>query len=247
MNRSVAKSDNLINSLSFFRSHWAIWKLVGATHAQVDWKWLYIVYSLILNLLVTVWYPLHLGLLLFRNKSLSDDITNLSIFATCLACSLKFSIYVYKFKNVEQMEQLLKQLDSRVETVEEKLIYSQLKKQLRGILFVFIGIYLPVGVLAEMGFLFQKRRALMYPGWFPFDWVNSSRNYYIAHVYQIVGIGIQIMQNYVNDCFPAMMLCLISAHIQMLYVRLQKVGEDKSLDAEQQLEACITDHKCLLE
>ncbi|EDW62021.1 uncharacterized protein Dvir_GJ19983 [Drosophila virilis] len=237
----------LINSLSFFRSHWTVWSVLGVTYRQIKWLQPYIVYSLVVNLLVTVWYPLHLGLMLFKNASLTDDILNLTTFATCLACSLKFSIYAYNFDKVQQMEHLLSQLDLRVKSAAEKAIYSQLRTQLRNILFVFIGIYLPVGVFAELAFIFKDEPALMYPAWFPFDCVNSTRNFYIAHVYQIVGIGYQLMQNYVSDCFPAVVLCLISAHIKMLYVRFEQVGVDDAEDAEYQLEACITDHKRLLE
>lgn len=237
----------LVNSVSFFRSHWTVWTVLGVTHKQTNWKRLYLVYSLILNLSVTVWYPLHLGLTLFRNANLSDDILNLTTFATCLACSLKYALYAYNFEKVERIEELLGQLDRRVQRPEEKAIYSRLRTQLRNILYVFIGIYLPVGVFAEMAFLFQDERGLMYPGWFPFDWVNSSPSFYAAHVYQIVGIGFQLMQNYVSDCFPAVVLCLVSAHIQMLYVRFEHVGVDDAAGAEHQLEACITDHKRLLE
>ncbi|XP_030557982.1 odorant receptor 59a-like [Drosophila novamexicana] len=237
----------LINSLSFFRSHWTVWKIIGVTYKKVKWTQLYIVYSLLSNLIVTVWYPLHLGIMLFRNKNFSDDILNLTTFATCLACSLKTALYAYNFEKVEQMEQLLKLLDLRIKSAPEKAIYSQLRTQLRNILYVVIGIYLPIGVFAEFSFIFKAEPALMYPAWFPFDYVNSTRNFYIAHVYQIMGIGFQILQNYANDCFPAVMLCLISAHIKMLYVRFEQVGEDDAKDAEDQLEACITDHKRLLE
>ncbi|XP_064544323.1 odorant receptor 59a-like [Drosophila montana] len=237
----------LINSLSFFKSHWAVWKLVGLTFRQTKWTQLYIVYSLMLNLFVSIGFPLHLGLSVFRNKNLSDDVLNLTTFATCLACSLKTAIYAYNLDKVKQMEQLLSQLDLRIKSAAEKTIYKNLKAQLRNILYVFIGIYLPAGVFADLAFIFKAERSLMYPGWFPFDWLNSTRNFYIASAFQIAGVSFQLTQNYANDCFPAVMLCLISAHIKMLYVRFEQVGVDEAEDAEDQLEACITDHKRLLE
>lgn len=87
----------------------------------------------------------------------------------------------------------------------------------------------------------------MYPAWFPFDWLNSTRYYYMANLYQIGGITFQLLQNYVSDCFPAVALCLISSHVKMLYKRFEEVGTDSEKDAERELEACITDHKNLLE
>ncbi|KAH8413671.1 hypothetical protein KR222_003187, partial [Zaprionus bogoriensis] len=238
-----------IDSLSFFRSHWTVWRILGLTHRQTSWQRLYLLYSLCLNVIVTIGYPLHLGLSVFQNDNLSDDIKNLTTFATCLACSLKFTIYAYNFHKVDKMEQLLRLLDAQVQGPAERAIYRQLRKQLRNILYVFIGIYLPVGLFAELSFIFQDERRLMYPAWFPFDWRLTAQNYYIAHVYQIGGVSCQLMQNYVNDCYPAVMLCLISAHIKMLYKRFEQIGQDavQGTHTKVELESCITDHKRLLE
>jgi len=238
-----------INSLTYFSSHWTIWKLLGIAYKKIYWRKPYLLYSLLLLLLVTIGYPLHLGLSLFQNDNLPDDLKNLTIFATCLACSLKIMIYAYNFDKVQEMERLLKKLDLRVSGLEETYIYSQLKTQLRNILYIFLGIYLPIGVFAEMTFIFQDKRGLIYPAYFPFDWKNSTRNYYIANIYQIVGVSYQLMQNYVSDCYPAVMLCIISAHTKMLYKRFEQIGFRDTGDAEAQheLESCITDHKRLIE
>ncbi|KAL7735166.1 hypothetical protein ACLKA6_008427 [Drosophila palustris] len=239
--------DTHINSLSYFRSHWTVWKILGIAYKQIYWRKLYLLYSLSLILFVTIGYPLHLGSSVFQNDNLPDDLKNLTVFTTCLACSFKIILYAYNFDKVQQMEQLLKKLDSRVSGTEETLIYNQLKIQLRNILFIFISIYFPIGVFGEMSFIFQDKRGLMYPARFPFDWRSSTRNYYIAHIYQIVGISLQLMQNYVNDCYPAVMLCIISAHTKMLYKRFEHIGSEGTEDSETQLEACITDHKRLLQ
>ncbi|KAH8413669.1 hypothetical protein KR222_003180, partial [Zaprionus bogoriensis] len=246
----MAGSAMPVDSLSFFRIHRTVWRILGLAQGQLKWRRLYICYSLLLHLLVTIGYPLHLLLSLFRNANLTDDIRNLTTSAICLACSLKFAIYAYNFDKLERIEHLLKLLDSRVSGQAEMDIYRQLKTQLRNILYVFIGIYLTVGLFAELSFLCQKERGLMYPAWFPLNWHDSTRNYYAAHVYQIAGIWFVLMQNWANDCYPAMMLCLISAHLQMLYSRLERVGsvpQEYEAAAHRRLEDCITDHKHLLE
>ncbi|TDG51590.1 hypothetical protein AWZ03_002050 [Drosophila navojoa] len=247
MKRNSEKSDAAIDSMSFFRSHWAVWKFVGATFEKMNWNRLYIGYSLILNVFITIWFPTHMSFLLFRNDSLSDNISNLAMVSTCASCSFKTFIGMLRFRKIGRMEQLLRQLDARVKTEQERDVYRWLKTQLRVILYLILSLYVTLGFLAEIGFVVQQERVLMYPGWFPFDWAKSTRSFYVAHVYQSIGLGVQIMQNYANDCFPAMMLCITAAHIKMLYMRFEKVGEDPTLDAEQQLEACITDHKTLLE
>ncbi|KAH8402172.1 hypothetical protein KR009_010350, partial [Drosophila setifemur] len=241
-------SEDTVNSLVFFRSHWTVWMVLGVAHHRIrSWRNLYMAYSILLNILVTLCYPFHLGMSLFRNRTLTEDILNLTTFATCTACSVKCLLYGYNIQKVLQMERLLNLLDERVDSVEQRAIYGQVKVQLRNVLYIFIGIYLPCALFAELSFIFKEERGLMYPAWFPFDWLNSTRNYYIANVYQIVGISYQLLQNYVSDCFPAVALCLVSAHAKMLYKRFEDVGRDPTKDPEKELEACITDHKHLLE
>ncbi|KAH8277955.1 hypothetical protein KR018_010841, partial [Drosophila ironensis] len=241
-------SEVTVDSLVFFRSHWTVWRILGVAHHRIgSWKSLYLSYSILMNVLVTACYPLHLGMMLFRNRSLTEDILNLTTFATCTACSVKCLIYGYNIHQVTEMERLLKLLDKRVAGQVQHAIYGQVKLQLRIVLYVFIGIYMPCGLFAELSFLFKEERGLMYPAWFPFDWLNSTRNYYIANFYQIGGITFQLLQNYVSDCFPAVVLCLISSHVKMLYKRLEDVGTDPDKDTERELEDCITDHKHLLE
>ncbi|KAH8299571.1 hypothetical protein KR044_003058, partial [Drosophila immigrans] len=239
----------IINSLSYFRSHWTVWKILGMVYKEVHWQKLYLLYSLMVFLLVTIGYPLHLGMSVFQNATLADDLKNLTTFVTCLACSIKISLYAYNFNKVYEMQELLKLLDSRVSGEDETYIYGQLKAQLRNILIIFITFYIPIGIFAEMSFIYQEGRGLMYPAWFPLDWRNSTRNYYIANIYQIVGVSYQLMQNYVSDCYPAVMLCIISSHTKMLHKRFEKIGIKDTDDEENQreLEDCITDHKRLIE
>ncbi|XP_020801301.1 odorant receptor 59a-like [Drosophila serrata] len=240
-------AEETVNSLIFLRSHWTAWRVLGVAHQRIEsWRNLYIGYGIILNLLVTLCYPFHLGMSLFQNRTLTEDILNLTTFVTCTACSLKCLIYAYNLKDVMEMERLLSLLDERVKGPGQRAIYGKVKVQLRNVLYIFIGIYLPIAFFAELSFLRKEERGLMYPAWFPFDWMNSTRNFCIANVYQIVGISFQLLQNYVSDCFPAVVLCLISSHIKMLYKRLEDVGMDPEEDPEKELEACITDHKRLI-
>lgn len=244
-NPSVSKDLNMqVNSSSFFQIHWRVWRLVGLAYEQMHWKKFYVGYNIVCHLLFTVAYPLHLGISVFRNDNLTDDMRNLTFFATCCASSLKFAIYAYNFDKVRKMEQLLELLDARIKSQAELQVYGQLRVQLKRIVNGFIGICVICTVSAELSFLCQSKRALEYPAWFPFDWRHSTSLYYLANIYQCLGSLYLIVENFANDSFPVVLLCLISGHIQMLYLRLEQVG---LVGEECELEACITDHKHLLQ
>lgn len=239
-----------VNSSSFFSIHWRVWKFLGLAYSEVRWKKLYIACNILCHLLITVGYPLHLSISVFRNDNVTDDMRNLTFFATCFACSLKFAVYAYNFDKVRQMEQLLGLLDARIKTPVELEVYGQLRVQLKGIVYGFIGICVICIISAELSFLVQTKQALLYPAYFPFDWRQSKLLYYIVNIYQSLGSSYLILENFVNDCFPVVMFCIISAHIKLLYLRLEQVGDDEpASDAKAllELEACITDHKHLLQ
>ncbi|XP_033149207.1 LOW QUALITY PROTEIN: odorant receptor 59a [Drosophila busckii] len=191
---------------------------------------------------------------LFSQATVTDKIRNITSFIGTLACSLKILIFSYNLQKVRHMEHLLELLDSRIKGSAQLSIYNQLSRQLRNIIYVFICMYLPVGISSEMSFIFQEERKLLYPGWFPYDWHNSTLNFNLTNIYQFAAMTFAILESYVNDSIPAVMLCLISAHTKMLYKRIADIGttlkSDTELEqqlAETELEACITDHKHLLE
>ncbi|KAH8299569.1 hypothetical protein KR044_003060 [Drosophila immigrans] len=237
-----------LNSLSYFKIHWIIWKTLGLDSKYVICRPISVVYIVALHLAFNIGYPFHLAMSMFRNGNLTDDIKNLTTLAVCFAGTLKSAIYALNFYKIGQMDKMVNLLDLRINGKEETEMYMQLRRQLRNILYGFACIYLIVGIFAELSFLFQTERGLMYPAWIPFDWQNSTRNYCLANSYQVIGIGYHLVQNFANDCYPAMMLCLISCHVKMLYKRFEKIGLNNPSDAEAQseLEACITDHKRLL-
>ncbi|XP_065369883.1 odorant receptor 59a-like [Calliphora vicina] len=252
MKVNVAQQHAEPNSRVFFKPHWFCWKILGITldidnnHRHVK---VYILYSILLNILVTICYPLHLALQLFRSDSMADNIKNLAVCVTCVACSTKFIIYSTKLSIIRQFEQILERLDARIKDDVEKNYFRRMRNRLRNVGLVFLSVYLPVGITAELSFMFREERSLLYPAWFPFDWLQSTGWFYVANVYQIVGIFFLLLQNYVDDTFPPMALCMLSGHIKILSLRVARIGYDeKSLhENEEELNRCVEDQQSLYE
>ena len=247
-----AFEQNKPNSCAFFKPHWLCWKILGINQDirndhTCSTKYGYLLYSILLNLTVTVFYPLHLGLHLFRSDSMADNIKNFAVCVTCVACSLKFIIYSTKMSKIEEFEQILQRLDARITTEIEMNYFKQLKDSLRNIGLLFVSVYLSVGIAAELSFIFREERDLLYPAWFPFDWLSSTAWFYVANVYQIVGIFFLLLENFVDDCFPPMALCMLSGHIKILSIRVSNIGyDDRTLEEnERQLNRCVDDQLTL--
>ncbi|XP_017487642.1 PREDICTED: odorant receptor 59a-like [Rhagoletis zephyria] len=234
-----------LDTRSFFKLHWTCFKVLGIIAPTSNAY--YFGYSVLLHLLVTFCYPLHLAMALFSNTNASANIQNLAVCVTCVACSMKFIIYATKMERLRELEAIMAALDERVNSSRERRYLAQLRKEIRHIIVGFLSIYTLVGVTAELRFIFRNEHNLLYPAWFPFDWRASDLKFYAAHLYQIVGISFQLLQNFVNDCFPTMTLVLLSAHIKLLGIRVSQIGyANRSLDEnEEELFRCIKDQEQL--
>nr|UZH23372.1 odorant receptor 59a1 [Anastrepha ludens] len=234
-----------LDTRSFFKLHWTCFKVLGVIAPTSNAY--YLGYSLLLHLLVTICYPLHLALALFKSCNASVNIENLAVCVTCVACSMKFVIYAMKMGRIRELESIIGTLDARCSSPHERSYFIQLRKDMRHITIGFLSIYAIVGVTAELMFIFRNEHNLLYPAWFPFDWRANELKFYAAHLYQIVGISYQLLQNFVNDCLPTMALAVLSAHIKLLGIRVSQIGyAEQNLDAnEEELLRCIKDQEQL--
>ncbi|XP_037932303.1 odorant receptor 59a-like [Teleopsis dalmanni] len=194
--------------------------------------------------MVTILYPLHLSVLIFRNDKVADDIKNLAISVTTIACSIKFMSFAVNLKKMLEIEKILDKLDARITSTEEHYFYhNKLNKKLKIIIKTFALVYAAVALTAEMTAVIGQERILLYPGWFPFDWKTSNVKYLLAHSYQFVGICIAIAQNYANETIPVILLCLLTVHIKLLAIRISKCcdSSDNLRENEREFLCCIQD------
>ncbi|KAM7356240.1 uncharacterized protein ACRADG_002045 [Cochliomyia hominivorax] len=243
-----------IKSETIFRRHFIWWRILGF-FPTVKYRYVYITYSIFLNTMVTIVYPIHLLIGLLRSTSMYDTIKNLAVVVTALVCATKTFVIWLKFENIKNMVAIIQRQDKRICLDKEEYHYYKyvILRDLRLILQFFMSMYAVCWITCEIPLLyngFLNEWGLMYPAYFPFDPFASSTGYIVAHVYQFVGVSFLILQNTVHDSFAAIHLALLSGQLHMLGVRLAKLGSDKNKTLpqhNQDLLECIQDHKDLLD
>ncbi|KAM7355850.1 odorant receptor 59a-like [Cochliomyia hominivorax] len=236
-----------------FRLHFICWRILGFLPTK-RYRQIYISYSIFMNVIVTIGYPLHLMIGLYKSSTMNDIIKNLAINLTCLVCSLKtFTIWL-KFQKVQHIFDIIRQQDKRISLDQDECYYYKYKtfKKVRFILNLFVMLCVSCCAFSEMSVLINGLMGnwnLMYPAYFPFDPFGNTKFYIVAHVYQFLGVSFQILQNIVNDTFAAMHLALLSGQLHTLGMRVARLGTDKEKSQEEnnrELLKCIQDHKDLL-
>lgn len=234
-----------------FRVHWTIWKGMGqVTHPE--YPKLHIAYTILMNIIFSICYPVHLVIGQMKQKTQQETLLNLTIAVPSIVCCLKYFNIWRNLAKVRHLEQMFNILYARIDRSEDWIYYRKITVPyaLR-VLHVFYFICLGMAITAElsvlfMGFAYEWR--LMYPGYFPFDPYASTVGYVTAHMFQMIGFAAQLMENLVSDTYGAMCLSLLVGHAHLLGQRLARIGYDKRITHEEnneELVKCIVDHNMI--
>ncbi|KAH8293131.1 hypothetical protein KR044_005545, partial [Drosophila immigrans] len=230
----------------YFPINWRVWQLLGAVAlndraygSYQFWK------AVLLNLLATVVYPMTLLMGLFSFELPLDNLMNFNISITSLATVAKFLMYTRQMQKVNEFEQVLIELDQRVDTKNQRDMHKSLCRELSLITKMYIATFTGVAITTLLPCLLTEERVLPFPTWFPIDWTSSLSNYVIVLAYQFLCIGAQMLQNFVDDLFPPLTLCLVARNCEMLIDRIGLIGYDESDQRtnEQRLFSCIRDQQ----
>ncbi|XP_030383736.1 odorant receptor 33c [Scaptodrosophila lebanonensis] len=86
-------------------------------------------YEVILHVLITILFPLHLIMGLWLRIEPEELFKNLTLSLTCIGCSLKNVLLLCNLGNIVEAESLLSQLDKRILNVDERMYFEQIMRR----------------------------------------------------------------------------------------------------------------------
>ncbi|KAH8391552.1 hypothetical protein KR200_010503 [Drosophila serrata] len=246
----------LINSVHLYRPFWLCMRVLAPSFFKKSTP-LVRTYEVVLHVLVTMWFPLHLFLHLLLHPSPADVFKNLTISLTCGSCSLKHLAQLYRLPEIVEIESLIKQLD---ECIEGDLEYRYYQNHVLGqatrftrCLYISFGIVYAAFLVVAFALIFDGNGELIYPAYFPFDWERNPYLYGVAYGYQFISIMVEGIQGLTNDTYSPLTLCLLGGHIHLWAIRMARLGfkeegieEQSSTDQHKQLLKYIEQHKLLM-
>ncbi|XP_037911607.1 odorant receptor 2a-like isoform X2 [Hermetia illucens] len=237
------------NSYRALKTTWIALRILGLDPPE-RYKTLYQVYSVFLNFTVTFYYPFSMFINMFLLDTKKEVVSNLTLTLCVLICSIKMFNNFTKQKELRKIREYLTKLDADVKVVADEEYLEYIVKVSFQYFALYASMYGLVAATCELPVMFAPERRLLYPAWFPWDWKKSTRTYIVLHLYQLIGICIQIYQNLLNDTFPGILMWLLKGHLHVLKSRIERLGYDRNLSADEnynELVACIERHKLCLE
>lgn len=101
--------------------------------------------------------------------------------------------------------------------------------------------------------MFSFEPMLPYPGWYPINWKNDMLNYWIAYMYQVIGVTFQTSTIILLQLLSIYFMTVIGAQLDILKYRLKNLGNSMANETEilyssveLQLVDCIAVHNDVL-
>lgn len=234
------------------RHQWKFYYLIGAVPPE-QFNFFYYIYFTLINLFVSIYYPLSIWINLCFISNFLVLLENLSMGITNAVCSFKvLNFFLYR-KKLYSLKALFGILDKRIKFDDERQIVKKGVELSDGVFYFCSALYsLTISFSGLSTYLsnYNTYEKIMYPAWFPFDWTASKRNWYAAFLYQFIGLGIQGVQNACNDSYPVNYFIMFITQFKLLKKRIKRIGKDSKMSSKENYEElvnCIKDYSLLLE
>lgn len=188
---------------------------------------LYNCYSLSIIVIFLFLYDLSLSVYIFclEDVAVEEATNNLCMTLTLITLFgkvLNFKIFLRRIQNLLHIgDEFALKNDHEILLVDQRISFF---KKLSTLLYLSANI---AALSSFIGGFISEERRLPYLAWFPFDWKSNLTGYVSVYLYQAIGMVIQANLNVSMDLFSAYLMYIASIKLEILGVRLEKLGQLK--------------------
>ncbi|CAD7086938.1 unnamed protein product [Hermetia illucens] len=237
-----------VDSTIAFQNFHMIWRVAGRNPPQ-NHPGLYLAYSVVLNMIVTICIPVLVLAEVLRFQDTEALMQDMVFYVEILVTSLKFFTLWYYTDKFEIANGLLLILDKNTKSDWERAVVRQIIAKANRIFTTYFWITSVVLLWSIFGALFAKERQLLCAIWLPFDWRLSRGWFWLAFTYETLGLYLLICISVPNDCYAPMYLMILNGHFQNLVSRIESIGNKNQTgdQAKKELIECIRLHEIITE
>lgn len=215
-------------------------------------KWLYALYSLIPNVLVTIWLPVSF---VFSYATMTTEdlvpsslLTSIQVAINVIGCSVKIVVMAFLLPKLRTANVFMDRLDARCRAEEEIAELRKIVQQGNRFVVLFAMSYWSYASSTFLGSVIFGRPP--YALYNPFiDWRKSRLEFIAASLMEFALMDVACFQQVVDDSYAVIYVCILRTHMNILLMRLGRLATNTETKLEENLEElklCIIDHKNLL-
>lgn len=221
---------------------------------SIHFSWFNKVYTLIFQFIFTFAYTSFKCINFIYLTDLDIITRAMFICLTEIALIVKILNFYFRIEMMQDCLASIKQFQllnkEEVELFNAKLVF------LSRIITWYLSVTNITAVFSYMTPWFVAEPILPYPAWYPLDWSHHSLHYWIAYVYQVVGMFFQAHSLVILEVYFIFLMVSISTQFEVLSKRLERIGYyngddcmlliEKNAEAENILSECIRIHSVIL-
>ncbi|XP_064537152.1 odorant receptor 19a [Drosophila montana] len=241
-----------VDSTRAFTYQWIAWRLFGLHPPTGDSFWArhYTAYSIAFNVIANICIPLSLYVSCLKSRTLTEFCESFYVAAVVIVEQLKLANVLRVRGHLMELHGILRQLDERLQSDEERRIIQYKIRQSRNIFLWVLRLFLMALSSAACFVAFAPDQQLPFPAWIPWDWQHSRFVYLATICLQNIALFLLAFIALNNDTYPVAYLIMVAGHCKALALRIAKLGHDRWMTEAQthaQMIACIEDHKTILQ
>ncbi|XP_013107918.2 odorant receptor 59b-like isoform X1 [Stomoxys calcitrans] len=217
------------------------------------YKYLYVLWSVIVNLYVTIYLPAGfiMGIVdaTDENMEIGNLLTSFQVAINVVGCSIKIVLMFFLFPQLLRCEPLFEKLDKRCSTHGQKELVRRFMHDGNRMVVLFAIAYWSYSTSTCISAVIFGR--LPYNIYNPFINAHESwGSFILAVLMEMVPMDIACFQQVCDDSYAVIYVNILRTHLQALVLRLQQMkGDDKDSEEKnvEELKLCIIDHKNIIE
>lgn len=238
-----------------FYWHFKSWFLMGldsSIYQKGPKERLYKIYSAVIFFLVNIYFPFHLCYGLVQQRDAQIILENASMCLVILVCLIKAIDTRRKLHVFRQLGEISKEFEIKAKADQEQYAFMLDFKSKCG-LYINSYVYASLILVTFAGLTlvtFEERRLMHATGYFPYDYTKDRFIYGITALYQFGSWVVHVFSNIFYDTYPGMFYFLLSQHVQILNLRISKIGYDPAVSLDENhklLREAVKDHIKIIE
>ena len=207
-----------------------VWKFCGVWPNEKFgcFKWLYtmifLVFYTIYNLLISINLP----------KSVADDefIENLNTLVITVFLQVQVVFVRLNYKKLLHLFQMMHKIENNYFGDMDFDVLAKTAKSAKFLSASMCTVYCFVIQFAIITVLFDNRRVLLWPSYFPFDYKTQSLGYYCAIVYQYCLGMVTAFNAAALTSFAPILYSILRTYIKLLGMKIKAMGWQKYVAAD---------------
>lgn len=218
-------------------SHFGYWRFLGVSSEEFPKRYqriLYRIHTTLMHLTIQLLFPLHITFGIFQLSDARDILEAVPLSFTFIMCAMNIYFLRGTLKVLQEIKEKSQIFEKKSRHNEEEFAFIlEFKAKSKIYMTFYLALFTNLSISATISVLTFNSRQLLFPGYFPYDFTQNRLVYGLTVSYQLLAGIIQAYGQAHHYTYNGLLIHMLSQHLQILNLRISKIGYNSELSAEE--------------